>query len=183
MLSAEDDEGAQEEMVNELRRRFGVGDGSGDGSGGGDAGETTVSGLEATLKKNDAIVKAAKSKYVPRKRDVSRNLNIARNSRKRMLQDKALTNPTEFYKLRDAEFLEMEATVISTYESIFQKYIDKAYSEDDADDRAEKVAKSLMNVLTSIIEEDYGGTADKAAVSRKALQSAANTIGKGGMQL
>jgi hypothetical protein len=178
MLSAEELE-EQEEMLTELRQRHGKGDGKGDG----DGDKTTGGDLEATLKKNDAIVKAAKSKYVPRKRDVSRNLNIARNSRKRMLQDKALTNPTEFYRLRDAEFLEMEATVINTYESIFQKYIDKQYSEDDADDRAEKVAKSLMNVLTSIIEEDYGGTADKAAVSRKALQSAANTIGKGGMQL
>jgi hypothetical protein len=139
--------------------------------------------LQATFQQNDAIVKRAKAAYVPRKRDKARDLGLSKLARKRELQDKALTNPNEFFKERDAEFTDMEATVIQVYEMIFQKYIDKQYSEDDADDRAEKVAKSLMNVLTSIIEEDYGGTATKAATSRKAIQSAAATIGNGGMQI
>jgi hypothetical protein len=139
--------------------------------------------LNDTLEKANEIIKASKDAYTPRKKDVSRNLNISRNARKRLLQDKALTNPTEFYQLRDNEFIQMEAVVIEVYEMIFQKYIQKQYSEEDAEDHAEKVAKSLMGVLTNIIEEDYGGTAGKAAVSRKALQSAADTIGKGGMQV
>jgi hypothetical protein len=121
--------------------------------------------------------------WEPRKRDKARNLGLARNAKKRELQDLALTKPSEFYEARNDEFAEMELIVLNLYEDLFQKYLDKQYSEDDANDRAEKVAKSLMGVFTNIIEEDYGGIANKTAASRKAIQSAAATIGAGGMQL
>jgi hypothetical protein len=117
------------------------------------------------------------------KRDKARDLGLARDERKRDLQNMALTKPGEFYEERNIEYAEMNAFVLAMYDAIFQKYTDKQYSDEDANAKAEKVAKSLKNTITEIIEEDYGGLNQKNAASRQAIASAANTIGKGGMQL
>jgi hypothetical protein len=134
-----------------------------------------------TAQKNLIEARTRTTKEV--KRDKARDLGLARDERKRELQNMALTKPGEFYDARNDEYAEMNTFVLNMYDVIFEKYSEKQYSDDDANAKAEKVAKALKNTISEIIEEDYGGLNQKNAASRQAIASAANTIGKGGMQL
>jgi hypothetical protein len=155
-------------------------DGDGDGSGG--DGNNNGNGLNDALALHQAN-KAKRDAWKPRKRDIARDFKMARRSHVRRIEELALIDPVGFNELREKEHDVMEKEVVEMYERLQKKYIARQYSEEEADSRAEAVAKSLFEVLTKIINEDFGEVATASAKSRQALQTAANTIGKGGMQV
>jgi hypothetical protein len=158
--------------------------GNGDGSQGNEA-AIPASGL-AHMTYTAQITKHNKSQtgdYAAKPRNISREFGITRMRHQQEQADLALTNPTEFYKRRAAEYDTMEDQVLAVYQDTFARYMKRGWTEDDAADRAELLAKQLMNSISEVIESDYGKSAAAAAQSRKVLQSAGEVLAGGGVQL
>jgi hypothetical protein len=87
------------------------------------------------------------------------------------MQHLALTNSNKYLRLRSARTREIQVEVESVFRNKVSKYLDLGWAREDAEDKAMKLAKAIMDSEMSTMQEEFGEKTDAVVTGASAWDS------------